>query len=168
MKQEYEIFRHNYRSYTATTSALNAIGFEHDEWELDLLKRINYTNRIVDVGCGHGRLFGLFNDIFPHSCLYAIERDTRMANIARKRATQINPLYQVINADIFEYDFDKLTADLVVMLGFTIGGFFGIAEHLKLIGNISNLLFRMDGVWCVDVLSEECGNVENVISSHKK
>ena len=100
-----DFYAHHYRAYHEKTFSVDPTSFLNP-----LAEHLGAGSTVVDVGCGSGRdLLWLQNRGFR---VIGLERSSGLAGLARR-----NTACRVIEADFESYDFTKISADAVLLIG---------------------------------------------------
>jgi SAM-dependent methyltransferase len=100
-----DYYTHHYRVYHGRTFPVDPTYFLNP-----LAKHLRAGSTVVDVGCGSGRDILWFQD--RGFRVIGVERSSGLAGLARR-----NTACRIIEADFESYDFTKISADAVVLIG---------------------------------------------------
>ena len=100
-----DFYTHHYRVYHERTFSVDPASFLNP-----LADHLSAGSTVIDVGCGSGRdILWLQNRGFR---VIGIERSSGLAGLARR-----NTACRIIEADFESYDFTKISADALLLIG---------------------------------------------------
>lgn len=134
-------------------AAYDRVSDPQERWALQIIERIDGTpTRILDAGCGSGRVTELLLQRFPKTSVVAVDSSATMLEQARERLAPYDERIEVVHADLTR----RLPVDGTVDVVFSNAVFHWIADHDALF-NVLAAVLTAGGQ-----LVAQCGGVGNV------
>jgi trans-aconitate 2-methyltransferase len=124
-----------------------------ERWALEIIERIEGSpSRILDAGCGSGRMTALLLDRFPQCSVVAVDASPAMLNQARENLRVYGERVAIVHADLT----GRLPVDEPVDTVFSNAVFHWIQDHDALFRALAGVLGARGQ------LVAQCGGVGNV------
>jgi trans-aconitate 2-methyltransferase len=129
------------------------------EWGRAVLDSVSLSGseRVLDAGCGTGRLLALLRTRLPHGQAIGLDRSREMLLAARDHVGQSGRQGRLVRADLRDLPFDR-AFDII----FSAATFHWIHDHPRLFGSLYDAL--LPGGWLV----AQCGGGPNLDGFHAR